>query len=126
MKSLSFCFSTAFAEFHNPTNYKFVTKWGGAGEDNRQFLRPHDLDFSQDEQKLYAIDRDENRLQAFSTFLESWDEIDDIPNNLQILNEARKRVEGHQKYIQSVISSIQINESVQTVLNSQSGVNLQE
>jgi len=72
MKYLSLFFSTAFSEFHNPTNYKFVTKWGRAGEDNRQFLRPHDLDFSQDEQKLYAIYREGNRLQAFyktGTFL---------------------------------------------------------
>ena len=61
-----------FAEFHNITNYKYVTQWGGSGKDDRQLLLPRDLDFSQDEQKLYAIDRDENRLQAFykiGTFL---------------------------------------------------------
>ncbi|MFB5599957.1 MAG: hypothetical protein ACE5SW_07000 [Nitrososphaeraceae archaeon] len=50
MISLSLLSSTVYAEFHNATNYKFVTKWGVAGEYDRQFLRPHDLDFSPDEQ----------------------------------------------------------------------------
>jgi len=31
-------------------NYKFVRKWGMAREDDRQFLRPSDLDFSPNEQ----------------------------------------------------------------------------
>lgn len=75
---LSSFFSYVYAEFHNSTEYKFVKKWGGAGEDDGQFLRPHDLDFSPDEQILYAIDRDGNRVQAFDkngTFLFKWGEM---------------------------------------------------
>ncbi|HET7642075.1 MAG TPA: hypothetical protein VFK40_01090, partial [Nitrososphaeraceae archaeon] len=33
----------------NATSYTFIKKWGGAGSDDGQFLRPHDLDFSPDE-----------------------------------------------------------------------------
>jgi DNA-binding beta-propeller fold protein YncE len=78
MLSLSFFSSFVYAEFDNVTGYKFVIKWGGAGEDDGQFLRPHDLDFSQDEEILYAIDRDGNRVQAFDkngNFLFKWGEI---------------------------------------------------
>ena len=74
---LSFASSYAFAEFDNATGYKFVKKWGGAGENDGQFLRPHDLDFSPDEKMLYAIDRDGNRVQVFDkngTFLFKWGE----------------------------------------------------
>ena len=49
----------------NATSYKFIKKWGGAGSDDGQFLRPHDLDFSPDEKILYAVDRDGSRIQAF-------------------------------------------------------------
>jgi hypothetical protein len=51
--------------FENATDYKFIKKWGGAGSDDGQFLRPHDLDFSPDEKILYAVDRDGSRIQAF-------------------------------------------------------------
>jgi tripartite motif-containing protein 71 len=52
--------------------YKFVKKWGGAGEKDGQFLRPHDLDFNKQETILYIVDRDGSRIQAFDkngTFL---------------------------------------------------------
>ena len=40
-----------------------------------QFKRPHDLDFSPTEDKLYVIDRDNQRVQVFDkngTFLLEW------------------------------------------------------
>ena len=51
--------------FENTKDYKFVKKWGSAGSEDGQFLRPHDLDFSPDEKILYAVDRDGSRIQAF-------------------------------------------------------------
>ena len=51
--------------FENAKDYKFVKKWGGAGSEDGQFLRPHDLDFSPDEKILYAVDRDGSRIQTF-------------------------------------------------------------
>ncbi|MGD1834385.1 MAG: hypothetical protein ACPKQO_01525, partial [Nitrososphaeraceae archaeon] len=65
----------AYAELENVTEYKFIKKWGGAGEDDGQFLRPHDLDFSPDEEILYIADRDGARIQAFDkegNFLFKW------------------------------------------------------
>ena len=63
-----------YAEVQNATEYKFIKKWGGAGEEDGQFLRPHDLDFSPDE-LLYIVDRDGARIQAFDKecdFLFKW------------------------------------------------------
>ena len=51
--------------FEKATDYKFVKKWGGAGSEDGQFLRPHDLDFNKEETILYAVDRDGSRIQAF-------------------------------------------------------------
>ena len=67
--------TSAFAEFQNATEYKFIKKWGGDGEEDGQFLRPHDLDFSPDEEILYIADRDGARIQAFDkegNFLFKW------------------------------------------------------
>ena len=51
--------------FENVTSYNFIKKWGGAGSDDGQFLRPHDLDFNKEETTLYIVDRDGSRIQAF-------------------------------------------------------------
>ena len=51
--------------FENATSYNFIKKWGGAGSDDGQFLRPHDLDFNKEETILYIVDRDGSRIQAF-------------------------------------------------------------
>ena len=51
--------------FENATSYNFIEKWGGAGSDDGQFLRPHDLDFNKEETILYIVDRDGSRIQAF-------------------------------------------------------------
>ena len=53
-------------------NYTFVTEWGSKGTGKGEFLRPHDLEFSNGYKYLYAVDRDGNRIQAFDkngTFL---------------------------------------------------------
>ena len=53
-------------------NYAFVTEWSSKGTGNGQFLRPHDLEFSNGDKYLYAVDRDGNRIQVFNkngTFL---------------------------------------------------------
>jgi tripartite motif-containing protein 71 len=53
-------------------HYSFVTEWGSEGTADGQFLRPHDLEFSNDNKMLYAVDRDGNRIQVFDkngTFL---------------------------------------------------------
>lgn len=53
-------------------NYAFVTEWGSKGTRNGEFLRPHDLEFSNGYKYLYAVDRDGNRIQVFDkngTFL---------------------------------------------------------
>jgi DNA-binding beta-propeller fold protein YncE len=55
--------------------YIFVTKWGTGGDAAGEFARPHDLDFSPAEDKLYVIDRDNNRVQVFDkngTYLYEW------------------------------------------------------
>ena len=52
--------------------YSFVTEWGSKGTENGQFLRPHDLEFDNNNKILYAVDRDGNRIQVFDkngTFL---------------------------------------------------------
>lgn len=49
--------------FANVTQYEFVKNWGGEGDEEGQFERPHDLDFSPTEDKLYVIDRDNQRVQ---------------------------------------------------------------
>jgi tripartite motif-containing protein 71 len=71
-------FSDVSAYENATTEYKFVKKWGSKGNGTGQFQRPHDLDFSNDEKILYAVDRDGNRIQAFDkngTFLFSWGEL---------------------------------------------------
>ena len=53
-------------------HYSFVTEWGSEGTGDGQFLRPHDLEFSNNHKMLYAVDRDGNRIQVFDkngTFL---------------------------------------------------------
>jgi DNA-binding beta-propeller fold protein YncE len=55
--------------------YVFVFKWGTGGDAAGEFDRPHDLDFSPSEDKLYAIDRDNGRVQVFDkngTYLYEW------------------------------------------------------
>jgi DNA-binding beta-propeller fold protein YncE len=46
-------------------NFKFVKEWGSRGTGNGEFLRPHDLEFDNDDKHLYAVDRDGNRIQVF-------------------------------------------------------------
>ena len=60
-----------------PQKYELVNEWGSEGDDDGQFVRPHDLDFSPTEDKLYIVDRDNNRIQVFDkngTFLFKWGE----------------------------------------------------
>ncbi|HLN36085.1 MAG TPA: 6-bladed beta-propeller, partial [Nitrososphaeraceae archaeon] len=57
--------ATVGPSFKDATKYKVVKVWGGAGTEDGKFLRPHDLDFNNDESILYAIDRDGGRVQAF-------------------------------------------------------------
>jgi DNA-binding beta-propeller fold protein YncE len=55
--------------------YELVKEWGSEGDGDGQFARPHDLDFSPSEDKLYIVDRDNNRIQVFDkngTFLFKW------------------------------------------------------
>jgi tripartite motif-containing protein 71 len=63
--------------FDNATEYELVNEWGSEGNEDGQFVRPHDLDFSPTEDKLYIVDRDNNRIQVFDkngTFLFKWGE----------------------------------------------------
>jgi len=63
--------------FANATNYELVNQWGEGGDGDGEFHRPHDLDFSPSEDKLYIIDRDNQRVQVFDkngTFLFKWGE----------------------------------------------------
>lgn len=65
------------SSFANATEYKLIREWGSKGEGDGQFDRPHDLDFSPSEDKLYIVDRDNNRIQVFDkngTFLFKWGE----------------------------------------------------
>jgi tripartite motif-containing protein 71 len=53
-------------------NYTFVAEWGSKGNLDGQFLRPHDLEFGNNDKYLYAVDRDGDRIQVFDkngTFL---------------------------------------------------------
>jgi tripartite motif-containing protein 71 len=55
--------------------YVFVTKWGTGDDGPGEFDRPHDIDFNPSEDKLYAVDRDNNRVQVFDkngTYLYEW------------------------------------------------------
>jgi DNA-binding beta-propeller fold protein YncE len=57
--------------------YELANEWGSWGNEDGQFVRPHDLDFSPSEDKLYIVDRDNNRIQVFDkngTFLFKWGE----------------------------------------------------
>ena len=65
------------SSFANATEYELVNEWGSEGDNDGQFVRPHDLDFSPTEDKLYIVDRDNNRIQVFDkngTFLFKWGE----------------------------------------------------
>jgi tripartite motif-containing protein 71 len=65
------------SSFANATTYELVHEWGSEGDGDAQFVRPHDLDFSPSEDKLYIVDRDNNRIQVFDkngTFLFKWGE----------------------------------------------------
>jgi tripartite motif-containing protein 71 len=67
--------ATKNRSFANVTQYEFVKNWGGEGDEEGQFERPHDLDFSPTEDKLYVIDRDNQRVQVFDkngTYLFEW------------------------------------------------------
>ena len=68
--------TSVFAFDPNATKYVFVKKWGSRGTGDGQFLRIHDIDFNPSETRLYAIDRDGNRIQVFDkngTFLFKWE-----------------------------------------------------
>ena len=65
------------SSFANATEYELINEWGSEGDNDGQFVRPHDLDFSPTEDKLYIVDRDNNRIQVFDkngTFLFKWGE----------------------------------------------------
>jgi DNA-binding beta-propeller fold protein YncE len=67
--------ATKNRSFANVTQYEFVKNWGGEGDGEGQFERPHDLEFSPTEDKLYVIDRDNQRVQVFDkngTYLFEW------------------------------------------------------
>jgi tripartite motif-containing protein 71 len=69
--------SDAGSSFANATRYNLAYEWGSEGDRDGQFVRPHDLDFSPSEDKLYIVDRDNNRIQVFNkngTFLFKWGE----------------------------------------------------
>jgi hypothetical protein len=44
----------SFFQFHNNN---LTHEWGSEGDGDSQFVRPHDLDFSPSEDKLYIVDR---------------------------------------------------------------------
>jgi len=74
--SLSVHYGFIFAQVESPIDksheYSFVTEWGSKGTADGQFLRPHDLEFNNNNKMLYAVDRDGNRIQVFDkngTFL---------------------------------------------------------
>ena len=73
---LTVVISSAVSAFDpNTTKYVFVKKWGSRGTGDGQFMRIHDIDFNPSETRLYAIDRDGNRIQVFDkneTFLFKW------------------------------------------------------
>jgi tripartite motif-containing protein 71 len=65
------------SSFANSTKYELIREWGNEGDGDGQFNRPHDLDFSPSEDKLYIVDRDNNRIQVFDkngTLLFKWGE----------------------------------------------------
>ena len=68
---------THLAINNNQENYIFGTEWGSKGTGNGEFLRPHDLEFSNEYKYLYSVDRDGNRIQVFDkngTFLFKFEE----------------------------------------------------
>jgi tripartite motif-containing protein 71 len=88
--------SSASSSFANATTYNLAYEWGSYGDEDGQFARPHDLDFSPSEDKLYIVDRDNNRIQVFDkngTFLFKWGEEGEgdgefvIPYGLDVDNE---------------------------------------
>lgn len=62
---ISFAVTSMAQDSDSLQNYTFVTKWGIKGTGNGEFLRPHDLEFDNDEKYLYVVDRDGNRIQVF-------------------------------------------------------------
>jgi tripartite motif-containing protein 71 len=74
--SLAVYSSNIFAQIQSSVDkshdYSFVNEWGSKGSGDGQFLRPHDLEFDNNNKILYAVDRDGNRIQVFDkngTFL---------------------------------------------------------
>ena len=57
--------STSVSVNRDSENYSFVKEWGSKGTLDGQFLRPHDLEFDNNHERLYAVDRDGNRIQVF-------------------------------------------------------------
>lgn len=55
-----------FSATKKQENYSFINEWGSKGIGNGEFLRPHDLEFSNGYKYLYAVDRDGNRIQVFN------------------------------------------------------------
>jgi DNA-binding beta-propeller fold protein YncE len=65
------------SSFDSAIEYELINEWGSEGDNDGQFVRPHDLDFSPTEDKLYIVDRDNNRIQVFDkngTYLFKWGE----------------------------------------------------
>jgi tripartite motif-containing protein 71 len=58
-------FAQVQSSIDNLHEYYFVTEWGSKGTGDGQFLRPHDLEFDSNNNLLYAVDRDGNRIQVF-------------------------------------------------------------
>lgn len=61
----------------NATDYIFVKEQGSKGTSIDQFLRPHDLEFDNQNKYLFVVDRDGNFIQVFDkngTFLSKFGE----------------------------------------------------
>ena len=58
-------FAQVQSSIDNLHEYYFVTEWGSKGTGDGQFLRPHDLEFDSNNNLLYTVDRDGNRIQVF-------------------------------------------------------------
>jgi hypothetical protein len=63
--TLDYTFALTQSSIVKSNKYSFVTEWGSKGTGEGQFLRPHDLEFDNDNKLLYAVDRDGNRIQVF-------------------------------------------------------------
>lgn len=75
MGSIAAAIGNVTNTYQYATNYVLNKTWGSHGMGEGQFIRPHDLDFSPLEDKLYVVDRDNNRVQVFDksgNFLFKW------------------------------------------------------